>query len=73
MKRPGYSPFNPIFDIPRCVFRDNNNAKMRITSVSGHLMELEFEPQYKSWSSCLPGKVLLFKRDLSKASPLQAH
>lgn len=28
---------------------------MVFTSVAGHLMELEFEPAYRSWQRCNPG------------------
>ena len=27
---------------------------MRMTSVTGHMMELEFAPAYKNWTSCNP-------------------
>ena len=56
IKRPGHSPYNHIFDIPNCIFKEENGAQMRMTSVTGHLMELEFDPAFKGWNSCAPCK-----------------
>lgn len=53
IRRNGYSHYNPIFEIESCPFR-NTNVSMVITSVAGHLMELEFDSNYKSWNSCSP-------------------
>jgi DNA topoisomerase-3 len=52
-RRTGYSPYNAIFDIPSCTFR-GSRASMILTSVTGHLMEIEFDPKYRNWSSCPP-------------------
>jgi DNA topoisomerase-3 len=53
MRRPGFSPYNHIFHIEKCSFKDQQ-VQMNITSVAGHMMELEFDPAYKSWNSCAP-------------------
>lgn len=57
------SPYNKIFEIANCPFRQGN-ASMRITSVTGHLMEAEFDPRYRSWSACQPGE--LFHAPINK-------
>lgn len=62
-RRNGFSPYNHIFEIPQCSFK-NGQCSMRITSVTGHMMEQEFEPAYKSWGSCAP--VELFQAPLRK-------
>ena len=63
LKRQGISPYNPVFDINNCMFQ-NNPARMTVTSVTGHMMELEFEAAYKGWSSCQPAE--LFEAPLNK-------
>jgi DNA topoisomerase-3 len=63
LRRQGFSHSNPVFDIEQCKFQ-NKPAKMKMTSVLGHLMELEFDPAYKGWSSCLP--IELFTAPLLK-------
>ena len=52
-RRNGASPYNPMFDINGCEWR-GGQANMIITSVTGHLMEIEFEAAYKGWGSCNP-------------------
>jgi DNA topoisomerase-3 len=47
--RPGFSVYNRIFEIPNCDFK-NGRCSMKITSVTGHLMEKEFDASAKSWS-----------------------
>ena len=63
-RRSGYSPYNHIFEIPSCEFK-NGRAAMKITSVTGHMMELEFEKSHKSWGSCQP--VELFNAQVLKS------
>ncbi len=63
IRRQGNSPYNPIFRIDRCSFKDQP-ASMQMTSVAGHLMELEFDQAFKSWNSCSP--VDLFTAPVSK-------
>ena len=53
LRRQGFSPYNPVYDIESCLFQ-NRNAKMKMTSVAGHLMEIEFDAAFKGWSSCQP-------------------
>ena len=38
---------------------------MKMTSVSGHLLNYEFEEKYRKWYSCEPGQ--LFDLPISKA------
>lgn len=33
---------------------NDRQCQMVVTSVTGHLMELEVEPRYKPWDSCSP-------------------
>lgn len=63
IKRASFAHSNPVFDIEQCKFQ-NKPAKMKMTSVLGHLMELEFDPAYKGWSSCLP--IELFAAPIKK-------
>lgn len=52
-----YSPYNGVHVIQRCQFR-NQPASMNITSVTGHLKELEFVAPYRNWNSCQPSELL---------------
>eukprot|EP01038_Epipyxis_sp_PR26KG_P005415 gene5415-7503_t len=52
-RRRGHSQYNQIFEINHCLFK-NQPAKMMMTSVTGHIMEIEFDPGYKNWNSCKP-------------------
>lgn len=54
LRRAGFSQYNHIFDIDHCLFK-GEPARMRMTSVLGHMMELEFDANYRSWSACAPG------------------
>ncbi|TMW55827.1 hypothetical protein Poli38472_008475 [Pythium oligandrum] len=51
-RKQGFSPYNAIFEFPYEIQRQS--VHMVVTSVTGHLMELEFDPQYRSWYSCDP-------------------
>lgn len=62
-RKNGHSPYNHLFEIKNCRFR-NQPAKMTMTSVSGHLMEDEFEANFKGWNNCLP--VDLFTAPIEK-------
>ncbi|KAH8273722.1 hypothetical protein KR018_010734 [Drosophila ironensis] len=46
-RREGYSVYNKVFDFEANV--RGQNAKMVMTSVSGHLMQLEFQVSYRNW------------------------
>lgn len=53
--RQGHSPYNRIFDFEyRIPALGPGNCQMAMTSVAGHLMELEFPPQFRSWDRCNP-------------------
>lgn len=46
--------YNPIFEFENCSMM-GQSVSMKITSVTGHLMELEFaEPYGKKWGACQP-------------------
>ncbi|KAL5473608.1 hypothetical protein EMCRGX_G028112 [Ephydatia muelleri] len=65
-RREGFSKFNKIYE-----FDDFNilgeNCTMVVTSVSGHLMELDFDAAYRSWNNCSP--VTLFTAGVRKTCP----
>ena len=42
----GYSPYNHIYDVENCAFK-NHFASMKITSVTGHMMEVDFDDAHK--------------------------
>ena len=72
--RDGFSVYNKCFDIPNCMFRDQN-ASMTVTSVSGHMMGIDFDEAYRGWHSCkevdlfqapLKRKVIDASRDIEK-------
>lgn len=50
---PHYSaPYNGLYRFPLTI--NGTAVEMLFTSVSGHLMELEFTEQYTSWRGCSP-------------------
>ncbi|EYU20574.1 hypothetical protein ABFS82_08G084200 [Erythranthe guttata] len=50
--REGRSRYNKIFEFNYAI--QNQQFQMSFTSVTGHLMELEFEDRYRKWHSCDP-------------------
>ena len=48
----GVSRFNRVFEF-KCTL-DGGPCQMSMTSVLGHLMEMDFEEQYRKWHSCAP-------------------
>lgn len=56
------SKFNKIYEFPYTV--NGVQADMVMTSVSGHLLNLEFEEKYRKWWSCSP--IQLFDLPVSK-------
>merc|ERR1719483_700099 len=64
-KREGYSKFNKIYEFD-CQMK-NSNVRMSMTSVSGHLLGLEFTGMFKKWHSCNP--VDLFNAPLQRYCP----
>ena len=61
-RREGFSQFNKIYEFDYMV--QGQQAEMVMTSLSGHLLNMEFAPQYRKWYSCNP--VALFDAPLSK-------
>jgi len=51
-QREGYSVYNKVFDFEAPV--RGQNAKMVMTSVSGHMMQLAFQVSYKNWRTVDP-------------------
>lgn len=62
--RNGFSKYNKIFEISHCEVK-SVPSKMLMTSVLGHVMEMEFTAQYKSWQGCNPE--LLFDAPIVKS------
>jgi DNA topoisomerase-3 len=54
-QRNGDSRFNKIFEFS-CTL-DGGPCQMLMTSVLGHLMEMDFEDQYKNWRGCDPASL----------------
>lgn len=48
-RREGCSKYNKIFDFTANIPQLNGQCHMVMTSVSGHLMDFDFEPKYKNW------------------------
>ena len=46
------SKYNPLFFFPYSI--NGTPCEMVFTSVSGHLLELDFLPQHKKWHGCSP-------------------
>jgi DNA topoisomerase III len=63
-RRPGHSQYNQLFEINNCPFR-GQRVNMVLTSVTGHLMEIEFEREFKSWNGCRP--LELFEAPIKKS------
>ena len=53
-KKNGFSPFNHLWNIPHTRFLGHSNATMTMTSVSGHCMDIDFAPEYRSWKGTNP-------------------
>ena len=49
---PGLSPYNKIYEFQQQV--EGTQSNMVMTSVSGHLLGMDFSEQYKKWYSCHP-------------------
>ena len=64
-RREGRSKFNKIYEFEYNLF--NQNVKMAVTSVSGHLLSLEFIGNYKKWHAVNP--VTLFEAPVQKHCP----
>ncbi|CAG9863370.1 unnamed protein product [Phyllotreta striolata] len=64
-RREGLSPYNKIYEFNANVL--NEDVRMVMTSVSGHLLNYEFRGNYKSWQSCNP--LSLFDAPIDKHCP----
>ncbi|XP_057419211.1 DNA topoisomerase 3-alpha isoform X2 [Lotus japonicus] len=63
--RNGHSRYNKIFEFNYNI--RGQPCHMLFTSVTGHLMELEFEERYRKWHSCDPAD--LFQAEVRKTVP----
>ena len=50
-RREGLSKFNKIYEFSCQVL--SNNARVSMTSVSGHLLTQDFSTNFKGWQKCL--------------------
>ncbi|TMS15658.1 DNA topoisomerase 3-alpha [Larimichthys crocea] len=64
-RREGMSKFNKIYEFEYNLF--GQNVTVTMTSVSGHLLGLEFKAPFQKWHSCNP--VLLFDAEVEKYCP----
>ncbi|THF99053.1 hypothetical protein TEA_018796 [Camellia sinensis var. sinensis] len=64
--RDGRSRFNRIFEFAYTIH--GQQCHMLFTSVTGHLMELDFEDRYRKWHSCDP--LLLYQAPVRKFDKL---
>ncbi|XP_052784926.1 DNA topoisomerase 3-alpha-like [Mya arenaria] len=64
-RKEGFSKFNKLYEFEYMLF--NQRCNMVMTSVSGHLLGLEFTGQYKKWHACSP--VSLFDAPVEKYCP----
>ncbi|CAI5721922.1 hypothetical protein KXD40_004577 [Peronospora effusa] len=51
-RRPGFSKYNALFEFPYQI--QGQEVQMVVTSVTGHMMELDFDARVRSWYSCDP-------------------
>lgn len=54
IRQNGRSKYNHVWNIPNCTFKNERNYSMNITSVSGHMSNIDFEDGYKQWGSVNP-------------------
>ncbi|KAM8824210.1 DNA topoisomerase 3-alpha isoform 1-T1 [Synchiropus picturatus] len=64
-RREGLSVFNKLYEFEYHLF--GQNVSVTMTSVSGHLLGLEFKAPFQKWHSCNP--VLLFDAEVEKYCP----
>ncbi|XP_057306951.1 DNA topoisomerase 3-alpha-like [Hydractinia symbiolongicarpus] len=64
-RKEGYSKFNKIYEFDYRLFE--HNCKMIMTSVSGHLIDLDFSGGYKNWNQCQPN--VLFEAPIERFIP----
>lgn len=63
--RDGRSRYNRIYEFNYTI--GNQPCNMLMTSVTGHLMELDFDDQYRKWHSCDPAH--LYQAPVRKIVP----
>ncbi|KAJ6810794.1 putative DNA topoisomerase 3-alpha isoform X1 [Iris pallida] len=63
--REGRSRYNRVFEFDYSI--GGRNCHMLFTSVTGHLMELEFDERYRKWHSCDPAE--LYSAPVRKSVP----
>ncbi|KAE9327511.1 DNA topoisomerase 3-alpha [Phytophthora fragariae] len=51
-RRAGFSKYNALFEFPYQI--RGQQVQMVVTSVTGHIMELDFDASVRSWHSCDP-------------------
>ncbi|KAM7428568.1 hypothetical protein ABFA07_020472 [Porites harrisoni] len=61
-RREGFSKFNKIYEFEYNIL--GNNSSMVMTSLSGHMMTLDFTASHQKWHSCSP--VALFSAPVKK-------
>ena len=49
----GFSKYNMIYEFNYSIL-GHNDVRMVMTSVSGHLLNLEFTSSYRGWRTCSP-------------------
>ncbi|XP_029432031.1 DNA topoisomerase 3-alpha [Rhinatrema bivittatum] len=64
-RREGFSKFNKIYEFEYHMF--GQNVSVTMTSVSGHLLALEFKTPFQKWHSCNP--LSLFDAEVEKYCP----
>ncbi|XP_074647309.1 DNA topoisomerase 3-alpha-like [Tubulanus polymorphus] len=64
-RREGFSKFNKLYEFDYTIL--NQPSKMTMTSVSGHLLALEFVGHFKKWTGCSP--TALFDAPVEKYCP----
>ncbi|XP_033096293.1 DNA topoisomerase 3-alpha-like [Anneissia japonica] len=64
-RQEGFSKYNKIYEFECNIL--NQQSSMKMTSVSGHLLNYAFKSMYKNWRSCNP--VVLFDADVVKVCP----
>lgn len=67
--REGRSRYNKIFEFEYTI--RGQPIHMIFTSVTGHLMELEFDERFKKWHSCDPAD--LYQAPVRKSVPQVCH
>ena len=61
------SKYNPVFSFFRD-FKGHQQAKILVTSVTGHIQEIDFDPKYKDWGRTNPVDLITKAEVLTKFS-----